>query len=696
MRSQRQHINLFFHFAWLSLLLGSVSLSCSAQTTENNTSKVIARIYEQMTTNGESDIDFTTLEEDLNYFAQNPINLNNTTKEELDKLQFLSDQEVENLLYYLYRNGPMQTIYELQLVEGFDMFLIRNLLPFVTNGPAGTKQEPLPSLGKILKYGKNELLMRVDHTLEQKKGYAKTDDDATAIQNDKKYVGDPFYQSLKYNFRYKDRIEAGLVGEKDPGEQLWGRYHKGFDYYSAYLQLTNVGVFKSLVVGNFKANFGEGLVIHPELTYSKSGDVMNVQPHNAGISKSSSTNEYNYMRGIGTTLKFGNLEASAFYSFRYIDGDSTGSSFSYIKTDGLHRTVGDLDHKSTIWMQVMGVNLNYRLSNMRIGMTVVDTRLSRALEPTPRPDNMFYFNGNHQLVAGVNYRYRWKKFNFFGETATQDKGGIATLNGMTLSPISTVSFVALYRYYSNKYDVLLANAFSEGSRVNSEEGLYFGVEVHPMRKWKLTAYADSYSFPWLNYSVSRPTDGYDLLFTANFMPSRKVEMYWRFRYEQKEKDLAAGAITNYTGKYDKASLRYYLTFTLNEQFSLKNIVEVNRTTDEISKPSFGSFVSQELSYSFRKIPLSFDIRYELFDAVNYENRFYSYEKDVLYAFSVPMMYGKGSRYYFNCQWNISRKFSLWFKIAQIYYADTNVISSGLEAIQGNHKTDARAMIRFKF
>ena len=41
-----------------------------------------------------------------------------TTKQQLEQFPFLTDIQIENLLAYVYIHGQMQTIYELQLVEG--------------------------------------------------------------------------------------------------------------------------------------------------------------------------------------------------------------------------------------------------------------------------------------------------------------------------------------------------------------------------------------------------------------------------------------------------------------------------------------------------------------------------------------------------------------------------------------------------
>lgn len=667
-----------------------------AQDNKEDAATVISRIYEQLTADGENDLDLTTLEDDLNYFVQNPINLNSTNKEELEKLPFLTDRQIENLLYYLYRQKQMQTIYELQLVDGFDMFLIRNLLPFVYVGAVIAKKEVFPSFRELFKGGRNELYLRADRTLERKQGYRNTDDNAQAELNGKRYLGDANYMSLKYFYRYRDNVEAGIIGEKDAGEPFWNKYHKGFDFYSAYLQIKDLGIFKTIVAGTYRANFGLGLVIHPELNFGKSTMITNVLPRNTGLRKSSSTDEYNFMRGLGTTMAWGKVAISAFYSYRFLDGDSTGTAFTSIKTDGLHRTWSTFSRKNHIPMQVIGGNMNLRFSSLHLGLTAAYTLLGRLLEPDVKPYNLFYFNGNSQLATGINYRFKMKKFTFFGEEATQSQGGVALLNGFTVAPVSTVNLVALHRYYDKRYYVLLSNAFSEGSKVNNEDGFYIGVEMTPLKNWKITAYSDFYVFPWLRYTVSRPSSGYDILLKADFIPSKNVEMCWRFRYEQKEKNLTSIRTTYYTGNYDKASLRYNLSYSLRDGPTFRNIVEINRASDDVSSPTYGTFLSQEASYTFKKFPLSFDLRYEFFDADDYDNRFYSYERDILYAVSMPMLYGKGSRWYFNCRSSISKHISLWLKIAGTNYSGQNVISSGTERINGNHKTDVRAMMRFKF
>jgi len=112
---------------------------------------------------------------------------------------------------------------------------------------------------------------------------------------------------------------------------------------------------------------------------------------------------------------------------------------------------------------------------------------------------------------------------------------------------------------------------------------------------------------------------------------------------------------------------------------------------------YGLCALQDVSYSFTSIPLKIDFRYQFFDAVDYDNRFYVYERDILYAFSIPMYYGKGSRYYINMKYDLNDRISMWLKLAQTVYADDReTVSSGNEEIQGNRRSDVRVMLRCQF
>lgn len=119
----------------------------------------------------------------------------------------------------------------------------------------------------------------------------------------------------------------------------------------------------------------------------------------------------------------------------------------------------------------------------------------------------------------------------------------------------------------------------------------------------------------------------------------------------------------------------------------------NNTQNEIFH---GYLVYQDVCYTPVNKPISFRLRFAIFDTDNYDSRIYAYENDVLYAFSVPALYSKGSRYYFLLKYRIINNIDIWFRIAQTFYSNKNTIGSGLDEIKGNTKTDVVFQLRWKF
>ena len=69
--------------------------------------------------------------EELSELRENPININTATKEQLERFPFLSDKLIENILYYLYKYGPMLSENELWMIEDINRQTIRCLQPFI-------------------------------------------------------------------------------------------------------------------------------------------------------------------------------------------------------------------------------------------------------------------------------------------------------------------------------------------------------------------------------------------------------------------------------------------------------------------------------------------------------------------------------------------------------------------------------------
>ena len=437
---------------------------------------------------------------ELSYLSENPVDLNIVSEEQLRRLPFLSDNQISSLMDYRKRYGKMLSIYELQAVDNFDWQTILLILPFVNISDNIVDKAPI-TVRNLLKQGRNELQIRYDKCFQQKSGYCSYSDSILDKYPNRKYLGEAFYTSVKYSYAYEDKIQAGLLAEKDMGEPFWKPVHKGYDYYSFHLLLRDFKWLKTLAIGDYKVSFGQGLVISNDFSPSRSALVTQAERRNNGFRRHFSTNESDFFRGAAATASFGNWDLSAFYSRRRIDAALENDTFPSVKTDGLHRLQRDWDKRKTVVMQTYGGNIRFALPSFHIGMTAVGYDFGGDyLYPSPQPYNLFYFRGKSNFNIGVDYMLKTSWAKIYGETAVSRNGALATLNGLQLSPVSYLTMLLLHRYYDRKYQSYFGNAFSQGN-VQNEQGFYAGLQWSPFPYWKFSGYVDIFRFPWLKYQI---------------------------------------------------------------------------------------------------------------------------------------------------------------------------------------------------
>ena len=363
---------------------------------------------------------------DLSYLTEHPFDLNAVTEEQLKRLPFLSDRQIEQLLSYRKRYGNMVSIYELKNIEDIDFQTISLLLPFVYIGD-NLVEKRLLTVKNLLKYGRNELQIRYDQCFQQKKGYGEQTDSILSLYPNRKYRGEPFYHSLRYSYTFEDRLQAGFVAEKDAGEPFWNAYHKGYDFYSAHLFLKDINWLKSLAIGDYKMSFGQGLVISNDFSPSRTAVVAQAERRTNGFRRHFSTNEQDFFRGVASTITIKNLDISVFYSYRKMDAAVDRLTFTSLKTDGLHRLQRDWEKRKMITMQVYGGNIRYATSHFHVGLTALSYSFGKfKMDPDPKPYNLFYFRGSNNFNIGVDYMLKSNRIKFYGETALSKNGAIST------------------------------------------------------------------------------------------------------------------------------------------------------------------------------------------------------------------------------------------------------------------------------
>lgn len=346
----------------LAALLLTMHLWCeeaSAQTDEQKNSIIEQRIEEIANSLDEGqELDYTNLFEDLAFYFEHPLNLNAANVEELRELHLLTDIQIANLQKHIARFGDLRSIYELQAVEDFDLSAIRNLTWFVTVEPVLSLQNF--SMSEFWREATHDLFIRYKRNLQLQEGFLPDPD--TGVPD---YAGSPDYLYSRYRLTYKKSFRAGFTLEKDAGESL----EKGPDFYSAHAMYSGQTWLKHLVVGDFQALFGQGLTCWNGLAFGKSPFISNVKRNGIGLRPYSSVQEANFFRGAGITVGKKDVELTAFFSDKRIDGNADESADSVLTDDefivsslplgGLHRTESEIANKNLVREQVYGGNAKY-------------------------------------------------------------------------------------------------------------------------------------------------------------------------------------------------------------------------------------------------------------------------------------------------------------------------------------------------
>lgn len=682
---------------------------------------------------GDNDVDLSNLFQVLVDHYNDPLDLNRADAQDLSALMLLNDVQVSALLSHIQRNGKLLSIYELQTINGWDAATINLIRPFVTvrESQLGARA----SFKEIMKRATNELTLRSTMNIEERKGfmdrsnpfgqeYADPGDEPlpdfgnTLVRdslraNSKVYLGSPYRIYTRYRFRYRQNIGLGFTAEKDEGEEFFKGSQSSYDFLSAHLFVRDLGRLKAVAIGDYSAQFGQGLTFWNGLAFAaKSSFSLNVKRNAVGLAPYTSVNENLFMRGAAATFALAKkLELTGFFSNKRIDAnvstiptanDSLDTNiqdvvFSSFIEDGFHRTTGELKKKDAIGEQVIGGHLRWKERAWSIGATAARVDYDATLTRDLKPYNQFEFQGNGNTTMGADWNVIWRSITWFGEAARSSNGGLAMNTGLLAALDKRVSMSLLFRDYGRDFHGLYSVAFAESTNPWNERGLYTGIEIRPNRKWQINAYVDQFRFPWLRYLTNAPSGGTDWLAQVNWRPNRQVEVYARVRQQVRSRNTAFDVIgIDPLVPLQQTNYRVNVSAKVSKSMSLRTRVETVDFQRGSAPLQHGFLLYQDLVHRPLRSPLELTARFALFESGGYDARVYAYENDLIGVFSIPAYYGRGIRWYAMARLTPLRRVDVWVRYGAWIYRDQTVISSGLQEVAGNVRSDLKVQLRYQF
>ena len=564
--------------------------------------------YEQEELQSRSDVeqDLSDREELLDHLSRNPIPINFAGPDQLAEIPWLNDLQIKNLILYRKLNGFIVSSFELQLIEGFDRETIESIIHYISF--TKDRNRKVISAASLLKEGHHDLLLKPS-------GFDKP--------RDSLYMGTPVKLLLKYKYDWQSRVTAGFIFEKDAGEPFLRKTLKkfpGFDYTSAYLMVSNTGIFSRLIIGDYHLRFGQGLALWSGYNIGRTIFASGYSRKAPGIAQNSSAMETGFMRGAAATFNVKKFIVTGFFSASPLDTrrDSLNNIASLIET-GLHRDSLEWSRRHNAMLLSYGGRIAWKHDVSVIGINAVNGIYSDSLAVPSALYKMYDLTGKRFGNVSLDHRVVLGKVLLSGEIAKSSSGEWAVIQNLLIQPAYGYTFFISYRNYSAAYRAPFGNCLGENGLPQNEKGIFAAVTMLLSSKVTIRSFADFYQYPWLKYRINAPSAGSE----------QQLQLEWKaspialliLKIGNKNRPLNLPPDTNLVYKVEnqhRLSIRLSSKVQVTKQITLLSRVEWNQLIKTAGK-SEGSLFLQDVAWEDKRDRIGFTARFAYYSA-SYENR----------------------------------------------------------------------------
>ena len=672
----------FVIFYLTGLLIIPVSFS---QSIESSGTLILSDLLEDLVAAGINTEDYDEIAQDLYELSEHPMDLNQADEDDLKRLHFLNDFQIYTLLEYLHEYGPIISINELQTISGFSGDVIEKIRPFIIFSNVQG------NIAFVRKSIHQQIVFKYLKDMNLKKGF--TGDSANS------FFGKNRSLQTKYQIKSGEKWMAGFTMDQDPGESFKPP-SKSFkpDFTSAFCEIHSEGLINQVILGDFRANYGQGLILSG-FSQGKGSSVI-VKPSGTGIKRYTSSGENDMFRGLAIRMEKKKLNLDIFYSRLRRDATIYDDSTRYFKSfnsSGLHRNTSEMEKKDVLIQTSLGAHAGYRTRTLNLGFTIFSQKNNIDYISLSDPYNFRSIaKGEYINNISTDFKYCLKKALISGEIASDYQGNISFISELIaeLHPLIRYSF--LYRNYHPSYFGLRSGGFGEKSNTCNEKGIYMGIEMYPAKHFKLEIFSDHYQFPFPDQSHSAPTTGNEYFMNCSFFQDNNFIISLRSRYEKNysKTDRTETGI-DLMEIIRKLSNRVELKCKILPGLEVKSRTEFSHFKKTDSDWNIGYYCANDISLESPKSVWKLWFRYAVFDIPGWNNRIYAYENDVLYGFSVPAYNSRGSRTIVLLKLSLSNKIESWLRFASTSYLGMKTTGSGPDEVTGNNDPAITVQIRIK-
>ena len=584
-----------------------------------------------------SDVDYEIQYDDFTIPEKAKIEINSSLFS-----KFFTDSIRKKIKIHKQRNGDFLSIYELQQIEGINIELleflrkkgkIRHTTPFFTR----LKYTPLS-----FRY-----LFQTETKFEEENRVP-----PFSILNN--------FHNFTLNFNTFFKLY--FLVENDSGEGKQELY----DFYSASLEMRDISIFKTIVLGNYQMTIGQGSFLWAGFQPFIYDNILSLKRNSFLLKSYTSKSEYGFLRGVAFQTKpfLKNMDIAFGISKTFQDGIIENNLVKSFDEDGYHRTELELERKRNVGDFFLLSSIGFRSEHILVRAHYAFTHYSKEISP----DSTFYsihdFRGNTVRQLGGYFDFSLGNSSLFGEYSKTIENKHAYNISFHSTPNATNTIGVSYFRESKEYFASKGISFLGDATSGGISGVYFGIKnnLTPLISGLFYFTLSEHETPRFRF-IGIGQYNRQFIGRIDLKKRKKIELYLRTKYSEKNEQEKEETIK--TTEQKKISLRAHSKYFINDfnfLFFRAEISKINFKEDAKSILFFFAFKT----HMFRnRISNYFRITY--FNAPKYENRIYAYENDLPYNFRSFSHYGKGLKFNFIARSKVSKKISLGAHFRYVLY-----------------------------
>lgn len=552
-----------------------------------------------------------------------PVNLNQASREQLESCGLFSAFQVQAIISYREKYGDLLSIYELASLDGFRKQRLINQSAYIKV----TKN----IRSSLVKQSGTRILMFAG------KSFSSTDDQAS-------YPGSLWKTSLRTKSIIGRRVSAGLAYEKDQGERsLWG-YRP--EHLTGYLKLKGSRLVDKLIIGSYRINNGMGLVqgaglMHtPEAIQSRPFILSSLKPY-AGAG------ENLIHQGAALQLNLGKVNLMLWSSYQHLDLSLTSLDSicentdwtDYIRETGMHRTSAEQAGRNLAFLGCAGIQVLANFKKLSLGAQYI-TRIS-GLSTIGKDSLQYFLAPRSHHASSIQWRWRLRKIDFYGELAPGDKHSSAFIGGSRFFVNDFLSGTLQFHRYGLRHQEPFASAYAWGSHIANESGLLLLLLSEPFREIRADLSIQIYKYPAPRAQVLVPSSGFRYKLTLHNGLLEKLQ--WKFAIIKTTRQQSPSA--NLPGIRPLNSMQNNkidgrISFSPSDRFNWQSRLVITYTPG--NAPDFGHAALQQVRLRPNN-RLNCIVQLVMFHVPSWDNRICLYEPGLYQQFRFPVYSGTGNK-----------------------------------------------------